>query len=98
MEAEHGSFFTNPETWVTLAFLVVVIFGGFKVVKGISAALDKRAGKISNELDEAQRLREEAQELVNSRPWTALATWKPRLLRKFGLMWLKLPLRQPLQW
>ncbi|WP_339777976.1 F0F1 ATP synthase subunit B [uncultured Thalassospira sp.] len=64
MEAEHGSFFTNPETWVTLAFLVVVIFGGFKVVKGISAALDKRAGKISNELDEAQRLREEAQELL----------------------------------
>lgn len=64
MEAEHGSFFTNPETWVTFAFLFVVIFGGYKVVKAISAALDKRAGKISNELDEAQRLREEAQELL----------------------------------
>ncbi len=64
MEAEHGSFFTNPETWVTFAFLLVVIFGGMKVVKGISAALDKRSSKISNELDEAQRLREEAQELL----------------------------------
>lgn len=62
---EHGTtFFTNPETWVTLAFILVVVFAGRKVVKGISAALDKRASKISDELDEAQRLREEAQELL----------------------------------
>ncbi|MCC9624548.1 F0F1 ATP synthase subunit B [Thalassospira sp. MA62] len=65
MEGHHEvTFLTDPYTWTTLAFLLVVVFGGFKAVKGISAALDKRAGKISDELDEAQRLREEAQELL----------------------------------
>ena len=58
------TFLTDPYTWTTLSFLLVAGFGGFKAVKGISGALDKRAQKISEELDEAQRLREEAQELL----------------------------------
>ena len=64
MATQEVTFLTDPYTWTTLSFVLVVGFGGFKAVKGISAALDKRAQKISDELDEAQRLREEAQELL----------------------------------
>ena len=58
------SFLTNPTTWTTLAFFVVV--GGviWKGGKFVTGALDKRAGKIAATLDEAQRLREEAHELL----------------------------------
>jgi F-type H+-transporting ATPase subunit b len=64
MATHEVTFLTDPYTWTTLSFVLVAGFGGFKAVKGISAALDKRARKISDELDEAQRLREEAQELL----------------------------------
>ena len=62
--AAEGSFLTNPSTWTTLAFFVVV--GGviWKGGKAITGALDKRADKIAVNLDEAQRLREEAHELL----------------------------------
>ena len=64
MATQEVTFLTDPYTWTTLSFVLVAGFGGFKAVKGISSALDKRAQKISDELDEAQRLREEAQELL----------------------------------
>ncbi len=58
----------NPaaaEFWVLIAFL---IFMGILVWKGvpglIGKALDQRAATIRNELDEARRLREEAQQLL----------------------------------
>lgn len=55
----------NPEFWVALAF---VCFCGLMVYYGVPAliggALDKRADRIRNELDEARRLRAEAQELL----------------------------------
>ena len=70
MATQEVTFLTDPYTWTTLSFVLVVGFGGFKAVKGISAALDKRAQKISDELDEAQRLREEAQELLNEKKIT----------------------------
>ena len=62
--AAEGSFLTNPTTWTTLAFFVVV--GGiiWKGGRAITGALDKRADKIAVNLDEAQRLREEAHELL----------------------------------
>ncbi|XBQ16371.1 MAG: F0F1 ATP synthase subunit B [Oceanicaulis sp.] len=46
-----------------LFFVVIVVFGAPKM---INAALDSRADKIRGELDEARRLREEAQELLAS--------------------------------
>jgi F-type H+-transporting ATPase subunit b len=50
------------------ALVALVIFLGIifymKVPGMISAALDERANKIRNELDEARRLREEAQQLL----------------------------------
>jgi F-type H+-transporting ATPase subunit b len=51
--------------WATIAlliFLAIVIY--YKVPGMISGQLDQRAGKIQNELDEARRLREEAQQLL----------------------------------
>ncbi|MBX9926410.1 MAG: F0F1 ATP synthase subunit B [Hyphomicrobiaceae bacterium] len=56
----------NPEYWVLIAFL---IFCGIMVYYGvpgsIARALDKRADTIKTELDEARRLREEAQALLD---------------------------------
>ncbi len=50
------------------AFIALVIFLGvvvyFKVPGVIGKSLDERAAKIRNELDEAQRLREEAHKLL----------------------------------
>jgi F-type H+-transporting ATPase subunit b len=55
----------NPEFYVALAFLVFV---GIRIYYGVPAwlgkALDSRAERIRNELDEARRLREEAQQLL----------------------------------
>jgi F-type H+-transporting ATPase subunit b len=51
--------------WATIAliiFLAIVIY--IKVPGMIAKALDGRAAKISNELEEARRLREEAQQLL----------------------------------
>jgi F-type H+-transporting ATPase subunit b len=51
--------------WATIAlvlFLGVVVY--FKVPGVIAKALDARATKISSELEEARRLREEAQQLL----------------------------------
>lgn len=55
----------NPEYWVLLSFL---IFCGILVYMGVPGAiagsLDARADKIKGELEEARRLREEAQALL----------------------------------
>jgi F-type H+-transporting ATPase subunit b len=51
--------------WATVAlviFLAVVFY--FKAPAAISKALDERANRIRNELEEARRLREEAQQLL----------------------------------
>lgn len=54
------------------AFIALVIFMGvvvyFKVPGLIGKSLDERAAKIRNELDEAQRLREEANKLLGEVP------------------------------
>ncbi|MBD0416076.1 F0F1 ATP synthase subunit B [Oryzicola mucosus] len=51
--------------WATVAlFLFLGIIFYLKVPGMISKALDERAAKISNELEEARRLREESQQLL----------------------------------
>lgn len=50
--------------WVSLAFIVFVAAVYRPVSKMVGAALDGRAEKIKDELDEAVRLREEAQTLL----------------------------------
>lgn len=51
----------NPEFWVLVAFLVVLVLGLRKAQPTIAAGLDARAQRIRTELDEAQRLREDAE-------------------------------------
>lgn len=67
--AKPGGFFTltNTDFVVTIAFIVFVgVLFYFKVPSMIGGALDKRAGTIQSDLDEARALREEAQTLLAS--------------------------------
>ena len=53
------------EFWVAVAFLAfLAILAYYKVPRLLAKALDDRAAAIRNELDEARRLREEAQALL----------------------------------
>jgi len=55
----------EPEFWVAVAFFgFVAIVLYYKLPRQITAALDKRAELIAHELDEARRLREEAQAIL----------------------------------
>lgn len=67
--AEHAStgLFGDLSLYVLLAFLIVIgIFARAGVHKMIISGLDKRAAKIADEINEARRMREEAQELLAS--------------------------------
>jgi F-type H+-transporting ATPase subunit b len=55
----------DPEFWIAVAFVVVVVgIGGFKLAPVIGKSLDDRAAKIKAELEEAQRLRNDAQKTL----------------------------------
>lgn len=55
----------SAEFWVAIAFLILMgVFGYFGVHRTILKALDKRSGRIKDELDDARRLKEEAAKLV----------------------------------
>lgn len=58
-------FFRHAESWVLVSFvLFLALLAYLKVPAMLGRMLDERAGKISNELDEARRLREEAAALL----------------------------------
>ena len=54
----------DPTFWVLVAFVIFVAAFGRVIVRAIAQGLDKRAGKIRADLDEAEQLREEAQDLL----------------------------------
>jgi F-type H+-transporting ATPase subunit b len=56
--------FANPEFWVAVAGLVFVGVVWKPLRKSLVGGLDSRAERIRNELDEARRLREEAEQLI----------------------------------
>ena len=56
--------FLDPEFWILVAFVIVVVGGFIKVGPGIGKALDDRAERIRTELDEARLLREDAQKTL----------------------------------
>jgi len=56
----------DPQFWVALAFVIFVVVVYKPIGKVIGAALDARSSKIQKELDEALRLKEEAQALLAS--------------------------------
>jgi F-type H+-transporting ATPase subunit b len=55
----------DPATWVAVAFIIFIALGIYlKVPAMLAKMLDERADKISRELAEARKLREEAQALL----------------------------------
>lgn len=55
----------EPEFWVAVAFVIFIgIIVYYRVPQMMIGALDQRTARIKAELDEARRLREEAQQLL----------------------------------
>lgn len=61
---EHESFFQNPRSWVAIAFVIFFVLFGKKLWGALTANLDKHTAAIRAELDEAARLRAEAQTML----------------------------------
>ena len=56
--------FADPSFWVGLAFVLVVALTFKKASLAITGGLDARAGKIRTQIEEARKLREDAQALL----------------------------------
>ena len=57
--------FTQPETWVAIAFVILLaLFAYLGIHKTVLTALDHRGERIKAELDDAKRLKEEAAKLL----------------------------------
>jgi F-type H+-transporting ATPase subunit b len=57
----------EAETWVAIAFVIFVgVLAYYQVHKSVLRSLDQRRDRIKSELDEARRLKEEAQALLAS--------------------------------
>lgn len=56
----------NESFWSALAFVLLFVFVGRAVLSLVRVALDKRADKIKSDIEEAARLREEAQAFLNT--------------------------------
>jgi F-type H+-transporting ATPase subunit b len=56
--------FSTPEFWVLAAFVVFFVLVGKKLNDLIGGALDGRAAKIQAQLDEAAKLREDAEAIL----------------------------------
>ena len=61
---EHGSLFADPRLWVGIAFTIFFLIFGGKAWNAITKMLDGRAAAIRAELDEASRLRREAEAML----------------------------------
>lgn len=63
----HGGLLQDTSFWVLVAFLIVIgVFAKVGLHKTIGSGLDKRAQTIADEINEARKMREEAQELLAS--------------------------------
>ncbi|MBM3952544.1 MAG: F0F1 ATP synthase subunit B [Rhodospirillales bacterium] len=58
------AFLTDPTFWVAISLLIFVALVWRPIAKAVPKALDDRAAKIKAEMDEAEKLRVEAQELL----------------------------------
>lgn len=59
-------FLTEPRTWVTVAFLIFVALAARKFWTIATSMLDARAATIRAELEEAAKLRAEAEEMLSA--------------------------------
>ena len=60
------SFWSDPRSFVALAFVIFFAIFGRKIWGVLTAMLDKRADEVRTELAEAQRLRQEAEAMLRS--------------------------------
>jgi F-type H+-transporting ATPase subunit b len=58
------SFFAEPRNWVIIAFFLFFIIFGRKLWSALTQMLDDRAVKVRVELEEAARLRQEAEAML----------------------------------
>lgn len=56
--------FSDPSFWVGLAFLLVVAVTFKRVARAITSGLDARAANIRTQIEDARKLREDAQALL----------------------------------
>ncbi|MEM9706637.1 MAG: F0F1 ATP synthase subunit B [Pseudomonadota bacterium] len=64
-EAGHGAWWEDTALWVSIGFIFVMgMFAYLGVHKTVASSLDARAQRIADELDNARRIREEAQEVL----------------------------------
>lgn len=64
--AESVGFFSNPESWVAITWLIVVAALVRPVGRALTKGLDGHRDRIKARIEEAERLRKEAQELLCS--------------------------------
>jgi F-type H+-transporting ATPase subunit b len=58
-------FLRDPETWVAVAFIIFIAAFAKPILKAMNKGLDDRGSRIKANLDEARRLREEAEALLS---------------------------------
>lgn len=64
MEHQHVSYFAEPSTWVVIAFVAFFAIFGRKLWGALAAILDGRAAEVRTQLEEAARLRAEAEAML----------------------------------
>ncbi|HYD99628.1 MAG TPA: F0F1 ATP synthase subunit B [Alphaproteobacteria bacterium] len=64
MEAHDTGLLGNATVWTAIAFVIFVLLAFNKIRTALTGMLDARSAKIRSELEEAARLREEAQNLL----------------------------------
>lgn len=57
-------FLHDPETWIAVSFIAFLAVAGRAIVRIVNKGLDERGAKIRRDLDEAKRLRSEAEALL----------------------------------
>ncbi len=57
-------FFSEPRSWVAVAFVIFFVLFGSKLWTALAAMLDKHSAGIRTELEEASRLRKEAERML----------------------------------
>ena len=63
-EALHGVFYLKPAFYVALAFVIFFVLFGRTLARALTANLDGRIALVRRELDEAARLRAEAEAML----------------------------------
>ena len=59
----HG-FFGEPRSWVAISFVIFFVLFGARMWKTLAAMLDAHTARIRQDLDEAARLRQEAEAML----------------------------------